>query len=124
MMNELTSEEQRIIIDKGTEQPFTGKYNDFFDDGVYTCKRCDARLYLSKHKFQSSCGWPSFDDEISGAIKRNIDTDGQRTEILCQQCDGHLGHVFMGERLTDKSVRHCVNSLSINFVNGNDLKGW
>ena len=113
--NELTEEEKNIIIFKGTEYPFTGKYNYFFEEGIYCCKQCGAELYRSEDKFKSHCGWPSFDDEIKGAVRRTLDADGYRIEITCNNCGGHLGHVFEGERLTDKNIRHCVNSISLIF---------
>jgi peptide methionine sulfoxide reductase msrA/msrB len=114
--NKLSKEEERVIVHKGTEAPFTGKYNDFFEKGFYHCKRCNARLYSSDHKFASACGWPSFDDEIKGAVKRQKDIDGRRTEILCANCGAHLGHIFKGEGLTEKNIRHCVNSISLIFI--------
>lgn len=113
--NELNDEEKYVIENKGTEYPFTGKYNDFYEKGIFTCKKCNAPLYKSEDKFKSGCGWPSFDDEIQGAVKRVPDRDGRRIEIVCASCGGHLGHVFEGEELTAKNTRHCVNSISLNF---------
>jgi methionine-R-sulfoxide reductase len=112
----LTREEERVIVDKGTEMPFTGKYYAFWDKGTYVCKRCGAALYRSESKFEADCGWPSFDDEIPGAVKRSVDADGVRTEITCANCGAHLGHVFLGEGFTKKNTRHCVNSISMDFI--------
>jgi len=114
--NELSDAEKRVIEQKSTEKPFVGTYTDYFEQGTYHCKRCNAALYISRDKFNSGCGWPSFDDEIEGSVKRMPDADGRRIEIICTSCDGHLGHVFEGEQLTSKNVRHCVNSISLKFV--------
>jgi len=114
-MKKLTEQEKHIIENKGTEAPFSGKYYNHTDTGVYTCKRCGAELYRSENKFDARCGWPSFDDEITGAVKRLPDADGRRTEIVCAKCDAHLGHVFENEGFTDKNTRHCVNSISMEF---------
>ena len=113
--NELNSFEKYVIIEKETEPPFSGKFVDHKRDGTYTCKQCDAPLFQSDDKFDSECGWPSFDDEIEGAVERKPDADGVRTEILCANCGAHLGHVFKGEGFTEKNIRHCVNSVSLNF---------
>jgi methionine-R-sulfoxide reductase len=121
--NKLTPEEERVIVHKGTEEPFTGEYDNFFEPGTYVCRRCGAALYRSEDKFDARCGWPSFDQEIEGAVKRVPDADGERTEIQCARCGAHLGHVFEGERLTTRNVRHCVNSISLRFVPKKQVKG-
>ncbi len=115
-LKKLTKEEESVIVHKGTEKPFTGEFYAFWDKGTYVCKRCGTPLYHSESKFEAGCGWPSFDEEIPGAVKRLPDPDGVRTEIQCAKCGAHLGHVFTGEGFTEKNVRHCVNSVSMDFI--------
>ena len=114
--NALSPEERFVIERKGTEAPFSGEFDDFYEEGIFTCRRCNAELYRSSDKFDAHCGWPAFDQEISGAVNRMPDPDGSRIEIECAKCEGHLGHVFLGEGFTDTNARHCVNSLSMKFV--------
>jgi len=121
-MNKLTPEEERVIVHKGTELPFTGEYENNFKSGIYVCRRCETPLYRSADKFDARCGWPSFDQEIKGAVKRIPDPDGVRIEIECAKCGAHLGHVFEGEGFTEKNTRHCVNSISLKFIPDKDVK--
>jgi methionine-R-sulfoxide reductase len=120
--NALTAEERYVIEDKGTERPFAGEYDDFYQEGAYLCRRCDAELYRSVDKFDARCGWPAFDKDVPGAVTQLPDPDGMRIEIECANCGGHLGHVFMGEGFTPTNARHCVNSLSMRFVPAGEAK--
>jgi len=121
-LNALTRQEEDVIVRRSTELPFTGEYNGSFKEGIYACRRCNTPLYLSRNKFRSSCGWPSFDEEIKGRVKRIPDPDGSRVEIRCARCGAHLGHVFEGEHITEKNIRHCVNSISLKFIPKEELK--
>ncbi len=114
--NKLTSEESRVIEDKGTERPFSGEYDNFYKEGTYICRRCNNPLFDSKTKFDAGCGWPAFDENFDGALEQLPDANGSRTEIECGNCNAHLGHVFTGEKMTNRDTRHCVNSLSIQFI--------
>ena len=114
--NSLTAEERYVIESKGTERPFTGEYDDFYEAGTYVCRRCNAEVYRSVDKFDAHCGWPSFDKEVPEAVKHLSDPDGMRIEVECANCGGHLGHVFMGEGFTATNARHCINSISMKFV--------
>ena len=116
LYNNLSPQEQYVIEFKGTEPPFSGEYDNFYENGTYVCRKCDAKLYTSDDKFDAHCGWPAFDKEIPGAVVNEPDPDGMRTEISCANCGGHLGHVFFGERFTETNARHCVNSLSMRFI--------
>ena len=120
--NSLTDAEKHVILQKGTDRAFTGKYTDNFDNGLYICRQCNNPLYNSEDKFHSNCGWPSFDDEIEGSVKRIQDADGRRVEIICNNCNGHLGHVFLNEGFTDKQTRHCVNTSSLQFIPSNEVE--
>ena len=124
MNTKLTNLQKSVLFDKNTEAPFSGKYDNFYESGVYTCANCNSDLYRSNDKFKSGCGWPSFDDEIEGRVKRVPDADGHRVEIICASCEGHLGHVFEGEGLTNKNIRHCVNSASMSFRKSSEKRAY